>query len=573
MTAFGLRPKNTPLPPHVAAACIEAGQPAADIFAHLDLRQCQFREAFDTAGYKGPAIPMEGFGRLAKGHLAFTPEKVAEYKAAGIPYISIIPDEHSPFLQKGKHKPYTDVMIFGKIESGYSMNFFSPDHFSVFIGAANMAWLRNLSMTAHYAAPASGERNYVTINGINLYEGDIVSVDGRGEALYPCDMPIKSVQDAVLSLDAAAKEKALPAFRVLANAKDFMSVNDAALSTSDGIGLLRTEEMVNDSLVFIGNNFVEPTTEEVAQEVTRCNLDNTIYSKPQLYAAIDCLFDTGKKSDALKKTFKDRICAGIFSELQRSFFIANSERKAPHQTYPVTYRLTDLEASQLELGGTKFITPANKKQFFALQAAAAFQAFSEDGASGIISMLVPSARSAEELAEIKEEVDKAAKQYGFIDGDGKRLYRFGAMMETRDAVEPKTAAGIAKLCDFVSFGTNDLTKEITGLERNDLDPEVKARGREWMQHHRCAHLGATPFDALVPPVTHAMEAAVRAMRLANPKLEIGCCGRQVASNPAAIESCMKMGLDNISVPPQDVPASRIMAAHFLAKQRLAAASR
>ena len=515
---------------------------------------------------------MEGFGRIAKGHLAFTPEAVDAYKARGTPYIAVLPDNDSPFFKdREKSERISEAMVFGNMHGGKSLIFTSPDHFELSIGAANMAWLHNSGIKAHYASSPQ-EKHSISIGDVTLHEGEFVTVDGCGGMLYPCDMPIKSPSESIPVLDEAAK-KALPNFRVLANAKDFMSTSDAVSSSAEGIGLFRSEDIIRKKFVVMGNNFNDDDSMETARQIQNANLTGKIYSKPQLEAAIECFFGEGEKSNELREYFIKTIPGKIHSELQMPFVIANRKRQAPHETYPITYRLTDLDASQLELEGSKIITPENKKRFFAMQADAMFQCIWSEAGGHFklftpLSILIPSVRSAEELSAIKEEIDKAAKKHGFIDETGKRLFRFGAMIETKDAAQPETAAAIARLCDFVSFGTNDLTKDITGIARNDLDPSVKAQCQQWMRDNRCEKFGDSPFDSLVPPVVQAMEKAVRAMRIANPDIEIGCCGRQIASNPQSIEACMKVGLDNISVPPQDIAASRIMVAHFSSKQRL-----
>jgi phosphoenolpyruvate synthase/pyruvate phosphate dikinase len=561
-----LRRRNASLTPEEVLADIEAGRPLKEAFASLDLAKCQFREQVDFSNYHGPSIPMEGFGRIAKGHLAFTPEAVKAYETSGTPYITVFPDDDSPFFKgqdSGNH--ISDAMIFGNLKGGRSMLFTSPDHFGIGIEAAHMTWLRNLSIKTRYAKTPK-EQNSISINGVTLHEGDLVTIDGHGQMLYPCGISTKPPPKVIPALDQAAS-KAVPKFRVLTNANDAMSVNDAVLSSAEGIGLFRSEEVIKRALVLMGNNYVEDAD---WQKILEANMAGRVYSEPHMKTALEVLFGEGEKSDQLRNNFD--ISRRLYTQLERPLAFASQERAIPHKIYPLTYRLTDLGAPQLELPDRKIITPINCRRFLAMQADSLFSAYGKNYfsiSSTPLSILIPSVRSAEELAAIKEEIDKAARKRGFIDEHGTRSFRFGAMIETRDAAEPKMAAAIAKLCDFASFGTNDLTKDVTGLTRDDLDPQVKAQCQQWMRDHHHEKLGDSPFDVLVPPVVRVMEKAVRAMRLANPNLDIGCCGRQIAGNPHSIEACMKMGLNNISVPPQDVAASRIMAAHFSAKQQLA----
>jgi hypothetical protein len=559
------------LTPEEVLAEIDAGKSAVDAFAKLDFGKCQFHDQVDTTGYKGPVIKMEGFGGVAKGRLALTPKTLEEYKAAKTPYISVLGDDHSPLLKDLVGR--TPKMIFGNLTGDHAIFFNSPCHAAIGAATANLTWLVNPSIVAHYASPELPERSSISVNGITLYEGDVVTMDGRTGRLYPADLPIKSSPKINADIDIKAKET-LPHFSILANVVDSTSTSAATFSTAEGIGLLRAENIVRSILVVLGNNFRDDDNQRHKEplKIQGCNLSGVVYSQQQMHKMLGCLLGNEKKSEELKTAFIRNLGRDIRGVLSMPFNDTNEDRAVPHKTFSPTCRLVDLEAPQLEFVEKNLLSIENKKYFYALQAEALFRTTQDDGLREILTpirILIPSVRSAEELTAIKEEVDKAAKKYGFIDEHGKRQFKFGAMMETKEAVQPEEAAKIAKLCDFVSFGTNDLTKELTGLVRDDLSADAKAAAKSWMEEKNYDALGDSPFDVLVPAVTLKMEAAVKAMRAANKDIEIGCCGRQVAANPQSIDAVMQMGLNNISVPPQDVAASRIMAAHFAAKKQLA----
>jgi len=124
------------------------------------------------------------------------------------------------------------------------------------------------------------------------------------------------------------------------------------------------------------------------------------------------------------------------------------------------------------------------------------------------------------------------------------------MIETISAVEE--AEEIAKLSDFVSFGTNDLTAEIIGGKRQDL-----MAAQKWMTENACE---ASPYRSLTPEVFAVIDQALQVMKLANPSLEIRICGDQVSGNFRSIELCSHAGFNSISVRPTAnvLTVSRIM---------------
>ena len=111
------------------------------------------------------------------------------------------------------------------------------------------------------------------------------------------------------------------------------------------------------------------------------------------------------------------------------------------------------------------------------------------------------------------------------------------MIETREAVT--NAAQLAKQSEFFSFGTNDLTQEITGLKRDDIEGVDK-----WMFSHHKPNPFATLNDELKASMTQAVEAA----RGGNANLKISACGDQVSCDQSSIAFCQSLNLNAISVP-------------------------
>lgn len=112
----------------------------------------------------------------------------------------------------------------------------------------------------------------------------------------------------------------------------------------------------------------------------------------------------------------------------------------------------------------------------------------------------------------------------------------GVMIETRPACD--NIAEIAPQCDFISFGTNDLTAAFYNLDRGDL----RAR------HDFTVTNGYDPFVKLSPEVFDLMRGVIAAARAAKPSITIDVCGAQ-AVNPDTAVDLLDAGINHISVAP------------------------
>ena len=127
----------------------------------------------------------------------------------------------------------------------------------------------------------------------------------------------------------------------------------------------------------------------------------------------------------------------------------------------------------------------------------------------------------------------------------------GTMIELPRAA--LTAGEIAKVADFFSFGTNDLTQTTFGLSRDDAGsflPEYVAKGL----------LPEDPFVAIDQAgVGRLMQLATTEGRATNPKLQVGICGEH-GGEPSSVKFCAKIGLNYVSCSPPRVPIARLAAA-------------
>jgi pyruvate,orthophosphate dikinase len=136
-------------------------------------------------------------------------------------------------------------------------------------------------------------------------------------------------------------------------------------------------------------------------------------------------------------------------------------------------------------------------------------------------------------------------------------YKFGTMIEIPRAAV--TAGEIAKLAEFFSFGTNDLTQMTFGYSRDDAERNFLVKYVEE------GILEKNPFQTLDwGGVGKLMQMAVTDGRKTRPALEVGICGEH-GGDPKSIEFCHLIGNNYVSCSPFRVPVARLAAAHAAIK--------
>lgn len=239
-----------------------------------------------------------------------------------------------------------------------------------------------------------------------------------------------------------------------------------------------------------------------------------------------------------------------FQAAQKEDFVSIFEAvKTLEKEFPISIRLLDappeefIQKEQIETF-VRSVGEGNERGaqlalampgLYAAQAEAIFEAARETGYTEKPEIMLPFIKSAQDVEYLKAEIDAVAEKYGY-----KGCYRFGAMIETKEALAD--IANIAKQCDFISFGTNDLTADMMGgIKRNNF----KAI-HDWMIKN--GHRDKSPFLKLSKNVEKAIDKAVKIAREANPDIEINICGNQIAGDGSSIKSCQNMGFNALSVP-------------------------
>jgi pyruvate,orthophosphate dikinase len=168
---------------------------------------------------------------------------------------------------------------------------------------------------------------------------------------------------------------------------------------------------------------------------------------------------------------------------------------------------------------------------------------------------VPLAGNVKEYIMIKELILKIAKE---LEVEGKVNYKIGSMIEVPRAA--LTADEFAPECDFFSFGTNDLTQMTCGFSRDDSGSFLGLYTDNGIYDR-------DPFQSIDQTgVGKLMEQCIATAKKVNPKIHIGICGEH-GGEPASVEFCHKIGLNEVSCSPFRVPIAKLAAAQAAIKDK------
>ena len=164
--------------------------------------------------------------------------------------------------------------------------------------------------------------------------------------------------------------------------------------------------------------------------------------------------------------------------------------------------------------------------------------------------MIPLVIGVPELKILKDLVDGVARELA-QEGGAIPDYIVGTMIELPSAA--LRAGDIAKIADFFSFGTNDLTQTTLGISRDDA--------ASFMDSYVCQGLFTQdPFASLDQEgVGELIETACQRGRESRPGIKLGVCGEH-GGDPASIHFFEKCGLNYVSCSPYRVPIARLTAA-------------
>lgn len=165
-------------------------------------------------------------------------------------------------------------------------------------------------------------------------------------------------------------------------------------------------------------------------------------------------------------------------------------------------------------------------------------------------IMVPLVGVIKEL-QMQADIINATAQQVFAERGDTVPYKIGTMIEVPRAA--LVADQIAKVADFFSFGTNDLTQMTFGYSRDDAPKFLK-------YYKELGIIKTDPFEILDQEgVGQLVEMGTKKGRSTKPELKVGICGEH-GGEPSSVKFCAKLGMNYVSCSPFRVPIARVAAA-------------
>tara|TARA_Y100000296_G_scaffold87439_1_gene134179 strand:- start:312919 stop:315195 length:2277 start_codon:yes stop_codon:yes gene_type:complete len=296
------------------------------------------------------------------------------------------------------------------------------------------------------------------------------------------------------------------AVQIKANADNAAQVHKSFDNGAEGIGLVRTEHMINsiDDLAALKTVLL---TDEIADKADalahiKCRQKSQI---AEIFAVAAC-YDYGR---AVTIRLLDAPIDQFYDEK--------------------TQQLITQKYGQDNLKGQALAD--HVEGLYRIQIEAIFEAANDAGYPYDVEILVPYISGADDMQKIRSLCDDVASGRG---------YKLGGMIENMNAAAD--SANIAEVSDFLSIGTNDLMTSVMGnIKRHDVDAI-----NNWMIENKL--YGVNPFVAMTEPLNAVLQSVVSEVRKIKPDIYVSACGQQMAEDVQAAKHASNIGLNAISVP-------------------------
>ena len=418
------------------------------------------------------------------------------------------------------------------------------------------------------------DRRLMESDGAVVKEGEWISVDGTTGKVYvgkiPTVAPSLEEQKELLTLLGWADEiAARPGMRVLpdgrksrglmvwANADYPKDARRARSYGAVGIGLCRTEHMFfeTERLPIVQRMILAGTSEERTEALNELlpyqrkdfdGLFEAMDGHPVIIRLIDPpLHEFMPDEEKLLEEVITMHVKGQTRGLKKKEALLQAV-KGMHESNP----MMGLRGVRLSIAMPEIVE---------MQVRAIFEAAADCTLRKIVvkpEVMIPLTGTVKELEWIQPRLIRIAKAV-MDEKKVKFSYKFGTMIEIPRAAV--TAGEIAKLAEFFSFGTNDLTQMTFGYSRDDAERNFL------VTYVAQGILPKNPFQVLDREgVGRLMQMAINEGRKTRPDLEVGICGEH-GGDPESIEWCHIIGNNYVSCSPFRVPIARLAAAHVALK--------
>ncbi|MDT4910043.1 MAG: pyruvate, orthophosphate dikinase [Pseudonocardiales bacterium] len=403
-------------------------------------------------------------------------------------------------------------------------------------------------------------------HGVELHEGDVISIDGTSGDVYLGDVPVvpspvvryfegeldpeaEDAGDLVQAVDRMMRHAdGARRMAVRANADTPDDAARARRFGAQGIGLCRTEHMfLGERRHLVEQLILADTDEEQQQELSEL-LPLQREDFIGILEAMDGLPVTIRLLDPPLHEFLPDI-----TELSVRVAVAESrgeKREGDLRMLQAVHKLHE-QNPMLGLRGVRLgvVIPG----LFEMQSRAILEAAAERiRAGGVprVEIMVPLVANVQEFETVKQAIIQVARDVRAETGVHLE-FLVGTMIELPRAA--LTAGQIAEAAEFFSFGTNDLTQTTWGFSRDDVEAAF------FSAYLEKGIFGVSPFESIdVDGVGALVRIGVEKGRSRRPDLKLGVCGEH-GGDPDSVHFFESVGLDYVSCSAFRVPVARLEA--------------
>ena len=387
------------------------------------------------------------------------------------------------------------------------------------------------------------------IGDVTVNEGDPITIDGTDGTIRAGLSTLVEPEPLPELDELLAWADDVRSLGVRANADSGPDAARARAAGAEGIGLARTEHMFMGERLDIVQRIILTDDADERQRNLDTLLTNQTNDFEELLEAMDGLPVIVRLLDPPLHEFLPDL-----HDIEREILLRTKADESVDDLDILSRQVRRWSEENPMLGLRGVRLGLVVADIYRLQMEAALEAVRRRTVAGgdpHLEIMIPLVSTTEELRRMKTMVAEVVQE--ILDREGLDVaIPVGTMIELPRAA--LTAADIATVADFFSFGTNDLTQMTFGLSRDD------AEGAFLGQYLETGILPQDPFRTLdIDGVGQLISIATRTGREAKPDLPIGVCGEH-GGDPDSIRFFLANGIDYVSVSPPRVPVARLAAA-------------
>ena len=480
----------------------------------------------------------------AKGRAVFTSEDAVKWAGRG-EQVVLVREETSPEDVDGMHKAKAILTSKGGMTSHAAL--------------VARGWGKCCIVGCGDIEIAGDNKSFRTKRGVNVKEGDWISVNGTKGLVYQGELPLKDV-DLEHNKSYGDLMKLVDKARVLKVRTNADTPKDALKAVgfgAEGVGLFRTEHMFygegSDKPLFLLRKMIMSKSAEERKKA----LDQLFpFVKNDIKATLEAMDGRPVTIRLLDPPLHEFVphSQDKLAELGRELGIDSAELQK---------RAESLRENNPMLGHRGVRLGVTYPEISEMQVRGILEAAGEllkAGKKAFPEIMVPVTCSVTELTDQKAIVDRVYADVCSRLGLKEIPFLYGTMIEIPRAA--LTAGRMAESAEFFSFGTNDLTQMGFGFSRDDI-------GSFLPDYLGKKILPADPFQTIDQEgIGELIAMGIQRGRATRAKLKVGICGEH-GGDADSVKFCHRVGMDYVSCSPFRVPIARLAAAQAAIEEKAA----